>query len=118
MKLTMSTITYIHASKQPRRPHFIDAWAEKRNLSQADLARELGADKSLVSRWFHGSTPGIEWQEKLAALFFVEREALFRDPTEDWLWRKLKSRTEDEKKKIINMIEAVFPDHQKDGTHD
>jgi hypothetical protein len=36
----------IHASKQPRRPHYIPEWAEKRGLTQAGLSRELGADKS------------------------------------------------------------------------
>ena len=40
MQLAMSEITLIHASKQPRRPHYIEAWAELRGLSQADIARD------------------------------------------------------------------------------
>ncbi len=81
----MAQIVKIHASKQPRRPHFIKEWAAKRRLSQADLARELDADKSIVSRWFAGATPGVEWQAKLAALFSVEPDSLFRHPDDDWL---------------------------------
>ncbi|MDX3927653.1 MAG: helix-turn-helix domain-containing protein [Shinella sp.] len=75
-------ISTIRCSKQPRRPHYIAEWAEAQELTQADLARELGADKSVVSRWFNGTTPGVEWQERLAALFHCEPESLFRHPDE------------------------------------
>ena len=113
----MSQIIAIHKSKQPRRPHFIVEWAEKRNLSQADLARELGADKSIVSRWFSGSSPGVKWQKRLAALFAIEEDALFRHPLEDWLYRLLRHRTDKERERICNMIEAAFPDEDpKTGT--
>lgn len=61
-------ITRIHKGKQPRRPHFIQEWAEKRGLSNTDLAREIGADKSVISRWYSGTSPSVEYQEKLAAL--------------------------------------------------
>jgi transcriptional regulator with XRE-family HTH domain len=106
----MAKTVQIHKSKQPHRPHYIEAWAEKRRLTQADLARELGADKSVISRWYSGTSPSLDWQEKLAALFHVEREALFRDPDEHWLARKLKRHTKEERERIINMIEAAFPD--------
>ena len=104
----------IHRSKQPNRPHFIEDWATRRQLSQADLARELGADKSVVSRWFGGSTPGIEWQEKLAALFHCERDALFRHPDDDWLRRFFQGRSPDEIKHIKSSLEVTFP--KKTGT--
>ncbi len=68
----MSEITSIHKSKQPRRPHYIAEWAELRGLTQADLARELGADKSVVSRWFNGTSPSQEWQERLAELIWKQ----------------------------------------------
>lgn len=110
----MSDITTIHKSKQPRRPHYIAEWAEARNLNQADLARELGADKSVVSRWFNGTTPGIEWQEKLAALFNCEPEALFRHPDDDWLAKFFRDRSRTEIEKMKQMLELAFP--KKTGT--
>jgi transcriptional regulator with XRE-family HTH domain len=110
----MPTKPHILGLKQPRRPHFIPAWAERRHLSQADLARELGADKGLVSRWFNGSTPGVEWQERLAALFHCEPEDLFRHPNEDWLKRFFDGRSEEEIEHIKRSLEVTFP--KKSGT--
>jgi transcriptional regulator with XRE-family HTH domain len=84
-------------------------------LSQADLARELGADKGLVSRWFSGSSPGVEWQEKLAALFHCDPEDLFRHPNEDWLKRFFQGRSEEEIERIKASLELIFP--KKTGTN-
>lgn len=111
----MVKVPQIHASKQPRRPHFIKEWAERRNLAQADLARELGADKSIVSRWFNGSTPGIEWQEKLAALFHCEPDAIFRHPNDDWIKRFFDGRSEEEIEHIKKSLEVTFP--KRSGTN-
>lgn len=109
----------IHANKQPRRPHFISEWAERRGLSQADLARELPADKSVVSRWFAGASPGKEHQEKLAALFSIEPDEIFRHPDDNWLRRFFADRTEflellkerdaEELDRIEKMIRLTFP---------
>ncbi len=103
------TVARVYGQRQPRRPHFIAEWAEARGLKQADLARELDADKSLVSRWFSGSTPGLDWQEKLAAFFHVDPDALFRHPDDDWLTRFLRDRPRDEIDRIKNTLEAAFP---------
>lgn len=105
----MSNIATIHKSKQPRRPHFIPEWAEARGLSQSDLARELDADKSVVSRWFNGTTPGVEWQEKLAALFHCEPDAIFRHPDDNWLSKFFRDRSRDELERMKTMLEAAFP---------
>jgi len=106
----MSEITRIHAGKQPRRPHYIKEWAERRGYaSQAELAAELGADKSVVSRWYNGSSPSSEWQEKLAALFQCDVEAIFRHPDDDWMARFLRGRTRDEVERMKAMLEAAFP---------
>jgi transcriptional regulator with XRE-family HTH domain len=99
----------IHKGKQPRRPHHIAEWAEARNLSQADIAREIGADKSVVSRWFNGTTPGLEWQVRLADLFHTEPESLFRHPDEDWLARFFADRKKEEVDRIKQMLELSFP---------
>ena len=108
----MVKVDRIHRSKTPRRPHFIPEWAERRELSQADLARELEADKSVVSRWFSGTAPGLEWQAKLADLFFGdedETESLFRHPDDDWLSRFFRGRSLDEIDRIKQTLEAAFP---------
>lgn len=110
-----SMLAEIHKSKQPRRPHFIEAWAELRGLTQADLAKELGADKSVVSRWYSGTAPGIEWQEKLAALFHCDRESLFRHPDDDWMARFLKDRPKDEIERIKATLETAFPRKSANG---
>lgn len=113
--LGMVNISTIHRTKQPRRPHFIPEWAEARGLTQADLARELDADKSVVSRWFNGTTPGLEWQEKLAALFHCEPDAIFRHPDDDWLSKFFRDRSREELERMKTMLEAAFPT-QKSGT--
>ncbi|KGM44467.1 hypothetical protein JY97_00530 [Alkalispirochaeta odontotermitis] len=109
----MPNVVKIHKSKQPRRPHYIEAWAETRNLTQAELARELNADKGLVSRWYAGATPGVEWQEKLAAFFLCEPASLFRHPDDDWIARFLNDRSREEIEKIKKTLETAFP---KTGT--
>lgn len=104
----------IHAGKQPRRPHFIPEWAQKRHLkSQAELAKELDADKSVVSRWYGGASPSEEWQEKLADLFGTTKEGLFRHPDDDWMARFFRKRTADEVERVKQMLEAAFPDKEK-----
>ena len=89
----MAKVTRIHQSKQPKRPHFIAEWAEKRGLTQADMAHELDTDKSNVSRWFSGTSPGVKSQAKLAALFHCEPDDLFRHPDEDWIKRFFQGRS-------------------------
>lgn len=101
---------HVVPTRQPRRPHFIQEWAEARGFKQVDLANEVGADKSIVSRWFNGSTPGVEWQLKLAALFGCEPESLFSHPDEEWFKRFLSKRKQDEIERIKTMLKAAFPD--------
>ena len=105
----MSEVTKIHKSRQPKRPHFIGEWMEKRGIIAAELAAELDVDKSVVSRWLSGSTPGESSQEKLAAYFGCEPEALFRDPDEDWIVRMFRNRSQEEKNRIRAIVEAAFP---------
>lgn len=107
--------TQIHKGRQPRRPHYIAEWAERRHMSQADLARELGADKSVISRWFAGSTPGTEWQQRLSDLFEIEPESLFRSPDDDWLARFFAGRQREEIERIKQMLEVAFPSKKKNS---
>ena len=108
----MVKVTPIYKGRQPRRPHFIEEWATARGYNQADLARELDADKSVVSRWFSGTTPGVEWQERLAALFHCEPEALFRHPDDDWLAKFFEGRSRAEIEKMKQVLELTFPKKQ------
>jgi DNA-binding XRE family transcriptional regulator/DNA-binding transcriptional regulator YiaG len=99
----------MHKSRQPRRPHFIPEWAERRALSQAKLAVALGADKSVVSRWYAGASPSEEWQEKLADLFNCERDGIFRHPDHDWIVRFFHNRSLDEVDRMKQVLEVAFP---------
>ena len=99
----------IHRGKQPRRPHFIPQWAEARGLNQADISREIDVDKSVVSRWFSGSTPTEAHQRSLAALFHTTREGLFRHPDDDWLTRFFADRSREEVERIKATMETAFP---------
>jgi len=98
--------------RQPRRPHFIAEWAERRGFeTQASLAKQLDADKSVVSRWYDGASPTTEYQEKLAALFGHpgEPEIIFRHPDSDWMARFLQDKTEDDMTRIKRILESAFP---------
>lgn len=99
----------IYKNRQPRRPHFIQQWAEKRGLRPVDLATEINVDKSVVSRWYQGSTPGVEHQQRLAVLFGVEPESIFRHPDDDWISRFLSGRRQEEIDRIKAMLEVAFP---------
>lgn len=104
-------VTRIHKGKQPNRPHFIPQWAELRGYrSQAELAEALGADKSVVSRWYNGASPSSDWQQKLAALFECDDPAdIFRSPNDDWIAKFFRDRPQDEIKRIKQTLEAAFP---------
>ena len=106
-------VTHIHRTKQPRRPHFIEAWADLRGLKQVDIVNEIGADKSQVSRWYNGSSPGEFWQARLAALFHCDPDDLFRHPNEDWIKRFFEGRSAEEIARIKATLETAFP---KKGT--
>ena len=95
-------------SKQPRRPHYIEKWTRTKGWRQADLVRELGADKGIVSRWFAGATPGVEWQEKLAAIFSIQPEDLFSDPADRWFREFVRGRTDEEIEHIKRSLEVTF----------
>lgn len=112
----MSNVVKIFQSKQGRRPHYVREWAEKRGKRQADLARDIGADKGMVSKWFNEektSTPSNKWLEVLAAYFETEVEALFRHPDEDWFAQFFAGRRQEEIERIKATIETAFPRNGK-----
>jgi transcriptional regulator with XRE-family HTH domain len=105
----MNKIVQIHAGKQPRRPHYIREWADLRGLKAVEIARAIDADKSLVSRWFGGATPTVDYQERLGALFGTTPEGLFRHPDDDWLTRFFADRSREEVERIKATMETAFP---------
>jgi transcriptional regulator with XRE-family HTH domain len=108
--------TNIHKGKTPIRRHFIEEWAKHYNYRKADISREVGADKSLVGRWFNdGALPGPDYLEKLAALFHTETESLFRHPDEDWIAKFFRDRSDAERERAKEILSLAFP---KTGTSD
>ncbi len=100
----------IHKDKQPHRFHYIVEWAKRRGVKQADIMRELGVDKSTVSRWFDGTIPVDKHLVALAAYLRAEEPSyLFRDPDDDWMLRLFRGRTKDEIERIQKTIETAFP---------
>ena len=102
------------ARKPQDRPrvHYIPEWAEKRRMRQVDIVEGLNGlvDKSTVSRWFAGSAPESKHLLALAELFQLEEPvSLFRHPDDDWLARFFRGRSEEERYRIRQMLEAAFP---------
>lgn len=89
--------------------HFIAAWAEKRELKQADFVRSLGVDKGTVSRWFVGKMPDETNLPRIAAYLSVGIDDLFRPPEDDWIRRFFYNRSVSELKRIKATLEAAFP---------
>jgi transcriptional regulator with XRE-family HTH domain len=93
-----------------RRFHYIPEWAQERGLRQADVVREVSADKGTVSRWWDGIIPGEDYLLALTQLFRAdEPAALFRHPDDERMVQLLRGRGPEERRRIIATIEAAFP---------
>lgn len=103
---------------RPKRPpsesrlrlHFINEWADKRQMSQAEIADSLQVDPSTVSRWFEGGLPSEAMLPRIVAMFGIELDELFRMPGDDWLLRFFHKRNKEEKQRIKDALEKLFPD--------
>lgn len=102
-----------HHDDDSRRIHYIPEWAERRNLQQSDIVREIGADKGLVSRWFKGVLPSKDYLDKLANLFAIDRGGLFRHPDDDWLYKYFRDKTEQQKERAIRILKAFLDDEDQ-----
>lgn len=96
--------------KTQRRVHHIPEWAAKKPLRQADICRELGADKATVSRWFGGVIPSDEYLPGLAALLGApDVAALFVHPEEHRVLEMLRGSRPEDRERILRALEAAFP---------
>jgi hypothetical protein len=114
-------LTRIHASKEPRRPHYLAKWMARYDVDRAQLIEDLNADKGQLSRWLDEekpTTPGRKWAEKLGFYFQEighedEMVDIFKDPDEERLRRVFVGRSRDEIERILNMVETGFPPAQQ-----
>lgn len=94
--------------------HFIEEWAEAKRMTRADIGRELGADKSLVSRWFAGAIPSEKWLMPLAESLGTDVHGLFRHPEDDSIIRIFKGRPDAQRKAAISMLRLFFESNSAD----
>lgn len=110
MASSMGRPPRIHKGKTPHRIHYIPEWARKRGIKQAQIAREIGVDKSSVSRWWKGAIPEERHLAPLCGLLGADFIGdLFRPPEEDWMLRLLRGRPPDEQERIEITINTAFP---------
>ena len=108
----------IHTTKQPRRPHYLSEWMEKRQITAAELARQTGADNGQISRWLDGAAPGQKWHDVLRDFFHAGREGIFRHPDDDWATRFFEGRRREEIDRIKKAMEISFPKQACGGATD
>lgn len=105
LALHMATTTRIHAGKTPIRIHYIKEWADKFEVTPAEITQKTGADKSLISRWFKGTVPGERYLVQLKDIFGLEEvSSLFRDPEDDWIARWFRNRRSDHMQQVLRLM--------------
>ena len=105
--------TAIYAKRQSRRPHYLARLMAKYGVSRADLIESLEVDKGLLSRWLaeeKPTTPSPEWARRLGEFFGKGHDPvdIFADPDVDWIARRLRGRSAEEKDRIIAIIDAAL----------
>lgn len=94
--------------KQAFRRHFIAEWCEYKGKRQADICRDIGASKGLVSKWFAGAMPREKWLTELAKYFDVEVTDLFKHPSDDWISKFLQNSTPQQRDQAIQILKTIF----------
>jgi transcriptional regulator with XRE-family HTH domain len=116
---TPSKLDRIFQSKPSKRPHYIAEWMERRNLTKADLARDIGAGKAEIMRWLEDdAAPDAEYADRLKAYFGAGVEGIFSHPDADWLTRFFEGRRRDEIERIKATLETAFPQKKKTSNGD
>lgn len=126
----MKQMSRIHQGKQPIRRHFIVEWLEARDMEPMDLLDGLNeadtslpaVDKSQVYRWLKGQMPHKDMQVRIAAALEIvdpetgapDASGILRHPDHDWIARKMHNRSDDEIRRLKEIVDLAFP--QKTGT--
>lgn len=108
------TVQNLKTAKSPDRLHYIVEWAERKNMTRADISRGTGADKGVVSKWFNGVLPRQAYLEQIASLFDIEVESLLRHPDDDWLTSLFQRLNEEEKQRAKELLTLAFPKNGND----
>ena len=97
-----------------------------KGLSQEKIAEDLEISQPLIAKWeSHQSTPSPEMLDYIADYFNVSADYLIgrskyknleadNNELDNVLFSKAKDLTDDEKKTIINVINAIIKDVDKD----
>jgi transcriptional regulator with XRE-family HTH domain len=95
--------------EMPERIHFIVDWAKEHNLSQADISRQIDADRAIVSRWFNqGVMPKPEYLVKLGTLFGTTPQGMFHRPQDEALLKLFCVLTDEQKEQLVEMAKVMF----------
>ena len=81
-----------------------------RGMTQREIADSLDVDPGTVSRWFDGALPSEAALPRIAAMFNIDLDELFRAPSDNWLTRFLARRNQDELRRIKDALQMLFPD--------
>jgi predicted XRE-type DNA-binding protein len=98
------------------RLHFMPEWAERRGMTQAEISEGLDVNKATVSKWFAGALPSETNLPRIAAMFGIDIDELFRLPEDNWVQNFVRGRSEEERERMKQMLKAAFPD-RKTGTN-
>lgn len=75
-------------------------------------------DKKQVYRWLDGALPHPATQARIAAALGLDSaEDLMRNPTEDWIARFLRDRSDEELEHIKQSLEVTFPKRAGGSNH-
>jgi len=94
----------------------MNEWAERRNMTQSDIAEALDVNKATVSKWFAGALPAEANIPRIAAMFGIEVYELFMQPEDTWLANFAKGRARDVRERMRLTLEVAFP--PRTGTND
>lgn len=94
----------------------MNEWAERRGMTQSEIAESLDVNKATVSKWFAGALPAEANIPRIAAMFGIEVYELFTAPEDNWLANFVKGRSQETKERMRRTLEAAFP--PRTGTDD
>lgn len=104
--------------KQKRRPTFIRAWRQYRNLSLETLAERIGTTHASLSRMERGLQPvDTDALELLADALMCDRaDLLMRDPTDpEGMWSIWDNAKPAERRQAVELFKVLVSDKRRSG---